>query len=272
MFNLYATHAGKHHADDICASAMLRICGNLVKRFERDQVIPFSYTQFDIGHGKYDHHQMDAKVRENGIPYSSFGLLYEDFGADMLRICLPGFTQEQLDLLYVIFETNVVQLIDAQDNGVQLDSPRYNWVAPMMYSLDQLNDDDVLSEGLKSVILMVSKELSYYEAKVLVDAPRENPNILILETGLGWKKAVLEFNNSVEDSDKILYVVLPSSAPTQVTLQAVNATDEGYELLKPLPTSWLDVYPKGCKFVHKNLFMASFNTFEEAISAAKSCI
>ncbi len=37
---------------------------------------------FDIGRGQYDHHQRDSRVRENGVPYAAFGLLWEKFGPE----------------------------------------------------------------------------------------------------------------------------------------------------------------------------------------------
>lgn len=46
---------------------------------ERDVII------YDIGYGKFDHHQEDAKVRENGIKYASFGLLFDYYAKDLLE-------------------------------------------------------------------------------------------------------------------------------------------------------------------------------------------
>ena len=40
----------------------------------------FAGTVFDIGRGRYDHHQKDSRVRENGVPYAAFGLLWEELG------------------------------------------------------------------------------------------------------------------------------------------------------------------------------------------------
>lgn len=39
---------------------------------------------FDIGRGRYDHHQRDSRVRENGVPYAAFGLLWEELGSGIL--------------------------------------------------------------------------------------------------------------------------------------------------------------------------------------------
>ena len=44
----------------------------------------FDGIVYDIGRGKYDHHQLNKRVRENGIPYAAFGLLWEEYGSHFL--------------------------------------------------------------------------------------------------------------------------------------------------------------------------------------------
>lgn len=44
----------------------------------------FTGIVFDIGRGQYDHHQKDSRIRENGIPYAAFGLLWETLGKEIL--------------------------------------------------------------------------------------------------------------------------------------------------------------------------------------------
>ena len=44
----------------------------------------FDGIVFDIGRGRYDHHQKDSRVRENGVPYAAFGLLWEELGEAIL--------------------------------------------------------------------------------------------------------------------------------------------------------------------------------------------
>ena len=44
----------------------------------------FDGLVYDIGFGKYDHHQENRRVRKNGVPYAAFGLLWEEFGSEIL--------------------------------------------------------------------------------------------------------------------------------------------------------------------------------------------
>ena len=79
------THGGKFHADDVFSSALL-LYFNPKITITRGNKIPedFKGIVFDIGRGKYDNHQRDSRVRENGVPYAAFGLLWEELGAEIL--------------------------------------------------------------------------------------------------------------------------------------------------------------------------------------------
>ena len=79
------THSGKFHADDVFSSALLLYLNPEIT-ITRGNKVPedFDGIVFDIGRGKYDHHQKDSRIRENGIPYAAFGLLWEDLGCEIL--------------------------------------------------------------------------------------------------------------------------------------------------------------------------------------------
>ena len=63
------THSGKFHADDVFSSALL-LSVNPEITIHRGSQVPedFKGIVFDIGRGKYDHHQRDSRIRENGVP------------------------------------------------------------------------------------------------------------------------------------------------------------------------------------------------------------
>ena len=65
------THSGKFHADDVFSSALLLYLNPEI-RLTRGNKVPedFDGIVFDIGRGRYDHHQKDSRIRENGIPYA----------------------------------------------------------------------------------------------------------------------------------------------------------------------------------------------------------
>ena len=65
----------------------------------------FDGIVFDIGRGRYDHHQKDSRVRENGVPYAAFGLLWEELGEAILG-----------EELAAEFDEAFVQPLDNNDN------------------------------------------------------------------------------------------------------------------------------------------------------------
>lgn len=79
------THSGKFHADDVFSSALLLYLNPEIT-ITRGSKVPEGYDGivFDIGRGEYDHHQKDSRIRENGVPYAAFGLLWERLGAGMI--------------------------------------------------------------------------------------------------------------------------------------------------------------------------------------------
>ena len=76
------THAGKFHADDVFATALLQILRPDIK-ITRGFTVPddFDGIVYDIGFGMFDHHQEPREYRANGVPYAAFGLLWRDMPA-----------------------------------------------------------------------------------------------------------------------------------------------------------------------------------------------
>ena len=100
------THSGKFHADDVFSSALLLYLNPQIT-ITRGNRVPEEYDGivFDIGRGRYDHHQRDSRVRENGVLYAAFGLLWEELGSGIL-----GETLAQR------FDEEFVQPLDKNDN------------------------------------------------------------------------------------------------------------------------------------------------------------
>ena len=75
------THAGKFHADDVFATALLQILRPDIK-ITRGFVVPddFDGIVYDVGFGMFDHHQEPREYRPNGVPYAALGLLCDAIG------------------------------------------------------------------------------------------------------------------------------------------------------------------------------------------------
>ena len=100
------THGGKFHADDVFSAALLFYINPEITILRGNRVPDdFDGIVFDIGRGAYDHHQRDSRVRENGVPYAAFGLLWEAVGAEILG-----------EELAEEFDEAFVQPLDHNDN------------------------------------------------------------------------------------------------------------------------------------------------------------
>lgn len=109
------THAGKFHADDVFSAALLKIVFPKI-RISRSFRAPQTYNGivFDIGFGEFDHHQENAPVRENGVPYAALGLLWRKYSMEVLRKF--GCKEEYLEKEATHFDEVFVQPLDLDDN------------------------------------------------------------------------------------------------------------------------------------------------------------
>ena len=100
------THAGKFHADDVFATALLQILRPDIQ-VTRGFVVPdnFDGIVYDIGDGMFDHHREPRQTRPNGVPYAAFGLLW--------RVLGPGLVGERQARLV---DENFIQPLDLNDN------------------------------------------------------------------------------------------------------------------------------------------------------------
>lgn len=132
------THSSNFHADDICATSLLKEFFRLAfpdvkiglvrsvdpKVFETGDIVYDIGAVYDPKTLRFDHHQTGGagKHVENGISYSSFGLIWKHFG---LAVCALH-TKEQtgkipskktVEAQAALIKKRVVFYIDAMDNG-----------------------------------------------------------------------------------------------------------------------------------------------------------
>lgn len=112
----FVTHSGTFHVDDVVSTIFLS------KIFEEINLIRVSSMNnrntnnklvFDIGLGEFDHHQKNRNgKRENGIYYSSIGLLWKKYGKEYLK----KIKARNIDKVYEYMDKELIQYIDATDN------------------------------------------------------------------------------------------------------------------------------------------------------------
>lgn len=124
---LLVTHDGKFHADEVLAAAILLIATGEtgVTRTRDPKVIENADIAFDVGFGRYDHHQKGGNGKrsfEPFIPYSSAGLIWRDFGIQYIQNVLKELGQslrwEEILHIYEFIDKSIVSEVDLVDNGL----------------------------------------------------------------------------------------------------------------------------------------------------------
>ena len=277
-----ATHNGNFHADDVFSVAALKcvIPSFKLVRTRDLEVIGEADIVLDVGGiydpetGRFDHHQRGgAGERENGIPYSSFGLIWQKYG---LEIC--GGNQDIANSV----DSGLVSTIDAVDCGhVEGVSKGISLSQTISMFNPTWQEDSHYDECFDEAVTFASRILARFiasatggiSAKAIVAKAVENaedPRVIVLEQYTPWKRTVHAL------SEEALYVVYPSgSGPWRI--QTVPMELGSFEDRKSLPTPWAGLSNKELQdvtgiddamFCHNGLFIGGAETFESTMKMA----
>ena len=277
-----ATHICNFHADDVFSIAALKNvfpAFNLIRTRDLD-VIGKADVVIDVGGiydpeaGRFDHHQRGgAGERENGIPYSSFGLVWQKYG---LEIC--GGNQDIANSV----DSGLVSTIDAIDcgyvkgvsEGISLSQTisMFNPTWQEESHFDSCFDEAVEFAGriLTRFIALATGGISakVIVAKAIEDA--EDPRVIVLEQYTPWKRTVHAL------SEEALYMVYPSNSGDW-RIQTVPVEPGSFEDRKSLPKAWAGLSNEefqavtnldDAMFCHNGLFIAGAASFESAMKMA----
>ncbi len=263
------THGSKFHSDDVFATAFLRILNPDI-RVQRGPEVPkeFDGIVYDIGRGRFDHHQADKEIRENGCPYAAFGLIWREYGAAYVG-------QDEAER----FDRDFVQPLDLTDNTgcANLLANLIDEFNPVWDSEESFDDCFWRAVDFAEQILR-----NHFQAvagvqragKLVRQAMSEcNGDILILPKYVPWKREVIGSGYQL--------VVYPSNRGGY-SVQGVPA-EEGRdnELVCSLPKEWWGrdaaVLPEisgiaTLRFCHATGFMAAADTKEDAVLAAEAAL
>lgn len=277
------THNGNFHADDVFSIAVLKHVYpsfNLVRT--RDKALMDSADividvggQYDPDAGRFDHHQRGgAGERENGIPYSSFGLVWQKYG---LALCDNN--QAVADRV----DAGLVSTIDAIDcghvegvqQGISLSQTisMYNPTWEESPEFDKCFDEAVefASRMLTRFIASASGSVNSKAIVAKAIESAEDPRVIVLEKYTPWKKTVHIL------SSEALYMVYPSHSG-QWILQTVPVEPGSFEDRKSLPKAWAGLSDEDFQaktglddavFCHNGLFIAGTKSFESTMKLAE---
>lgn len=246
-----ATHSGTFHADDVFAYAILKMAtaGRLTLIRSRDgAVLAGADVVFDVGGvfdpaaRRYDHHMRDKPLRTDGAPYSSAGLIWRDFGADVVRALLPGAGEEAITAVWRSVDAGLVRDVDLMDNGATAPMPGHfstlleAWNPT--FAEEARDETESFFDAARLAEAVIARACARAHADVLAvetvaAAARqaEHPAILVLERRVPWEEAV--FSLGLSD---VLYVVRPAGADW--TCSAVPPEKGSFAQRRPLPDAW----------------------------------
>lgn len=270
------THGGKFHADDVFSSALLLYLNPEIT-ITRGNKVPedFEGIVFDIGRGKYDHHQRDSRIRENGVPYAAFGLLWEELGAEILG-----------EELAVKFDESFVQPLDNNDN-----TGEKNELASLIGNFNpswdvQNGENEAFSRAVQTAKMILVNMFEKYKGNERADKR--------VEEILATHEAAVSSGEKSAIEAKLL--VLPEFVPCQKQLRETDIafiifpSNRGGYCIQPLkkehslnykcsfPESWLGLEGKELKhstglnsanFCHKGGFIMTADDLNDAILACK---
>lgn len=129
---IVATHDGPiFHADEVIAFAVMQYvlrkhgAVDFIRTRKPEDLANADYV-IDVGgvydgQTRFDHHQPDSPLRPNGRLYATAGLVWLAFGDRFIEIHTKGtLTPNQRYTIWQEIDTRIMQHVDAQDNGQDL--------------------------------------------------------------------------------------------------------------------------------------------------------
>lgn len=263
------THGGKFHADDVFSAALLLYINPEIV-ISRGNKVPedFDGIVFDIGRGRYDHHQKDSRVRENGVPYAAFGLLWEALGKEILGEELA----EKLD-------ESFIQPLDINDN-----TGEKNELATLIGNFNPPWDakggsDEAFFQAVSVAGMILENKFERYRGNARADQRVEqvleehNPKdrILVLPEFIPCQKAL--------DETEIAFVIFPSNRGGYCIQPQKREYSMNYKC--SFPSQWLGLEGEelvketglsSAVFCHKGGFLMTVGELEDAKAACKKAL
>ncbi len=290
------THNGSFHADDVFAAATLIIM--LEKKGQNFEIIRTRDPEiiqkgdyvFDVGgiydeaKNRFDHHQTGgAGKRENGIEYSSFGLVWKKFGAE-----ISG-SKEIADLT----ERKLVIPVDANDNAIDLYKNNFSNILPYTLqdvlaifsptSLEAMGKDGQFLKALGWAKEILTREIKKTKdqieiTKIIHEFYRQTADkrLIIINQP---KVSRFEIWDALQNFLEPLFVVYGDNLDWSVV--AIRKDNNSFGNRKDFPANWGGVYREDLQkitgvsdaiFCHRGLFMAVAKSKEGAVALAQKAL
>lgn len=308
MIRHLVTHSGSFHADDLFAAATLRRLNpeatltrtrdaeTLRAALDDPETAVFDVgAEYDPERCNFDHHQAGFDVRRpNGVPYSSFGLIWRRWGGAWCADVLDRLNLAQAldpDEVAALVDQSLIEGIDAADNGELALNAHLRHAAETRLNVHSLgvmfNDFNPpaapnlaaydhafgLALPVASAILEHRTIGACYriQARALIRTHDDGTPYLVLPRPIRWFGETLAHHR---------FVVYPTEDGNWM-VQAVPYPDRPMVPMCPFPETWaghrdvaLDAITgyTGTVFCHLKRFIAGARTRETALSMARDAL
>ena len=281
------THNGTFHCDEIFSTIMFsKLLPDVVvcRTSDLEKAKKTQYI-YDVGGGELDHHQFGGNgQRENGVKYSSCGLVWKKYGKDIIK----KYTNDNIDEICQMIDKNLIQCIDAGDNGQIPDidtSYRLVQVANIISEFNPTWDENVdpdikFQKALQvaeivfenSIINTISKIKAKGKVELAINDAKDG--IMTLEKFLPWKEVLLESDSA--KAKLINFVIFPSNRGGY-NIYTVPEKLGSFESRKLFPKEWAGLKDKElqkvttvktARFCHNKCFICAVDTKEDALKLA----
>ncbi len=287
------THSGSFHSDDIFATVVLSFilekAGEkfTVTRSRDPEIIQNADYVYDVGGiydestNRFDHHQVGGAGKdENGIEYSSFGLVWKKFGTELCG------SQKVADIV----RGKLVSPIDAQDNGMDLVTNKYpispyhiqHFFSSMVptWNEDAAQTDEKFFECVAIARTLLTREIKQAQDFLLAEEKvlaayhaAEDKRIILLDKHYPSEYILMQFSEP-------LYVIYPRNDSTW-GVKTVTIEPKSFKNRKDFPALWAGLKDAELQkitgvddavFCHRALFLCVAKSKEGALKLAQIAV
>ncbi|MFC3127699.1 MYG1 family protein [Pseudoroseomonas globiformis] len=304
---LLVTHSGGFHCDDALAYAVLRLALGLgeagldhrLVRTRDSTIIEGASIAFDVGlvhdpeAGRFDHHQRGAPTRDDGLPFSAAGLVWQRYGTDAVRALLAGQGEAALTLAPQIaahIDESIIRRVDAIDNGV---GPRddglglgalvgdfnFPWDSPDFGNGPA--EDAAFQEASTLCEAVLRRRVGMVRAKLMGEAAvleayavGDDQRLLVMDRKLPWRSVCFR------QGWPVLYAIYPVPNGNWM-VDSMPPEPGSFEQRLPLPESWAGLQGEplvaasgigDAVFVHARRFIGSARSRDGALAMARAAM
>lgn len=247
---LLVTHDGPFHLDELVAYTSLAMAvgdEHELIRTKDKKIIERADIAFDVGEGKYDHHQRGGNgIRLSGTRYAAAGLIWRDYGTEVVRRFVERMginarlvdgslgTQTVADRVDAMF----IERVDAHDNGQAV----YDLGTRFGYANPQWNDPSTHTD-VNAAFMRASAIIRGIIEQAIIDAIDGKEELRItwdVETYL--KKVTAHAQESMKAAHHVFEIAVKSVADARIIVLPMYAP-EWQRVVCASPDATYVIYP-----------------------------